>query len=172
MNVWSHGLYVFRFEPRYRFGRVRLLNRQDAAPLTPGVVSWRSLHDVSAGPRRSAAAKQLKAVNPPRIRKSECRNSDRLFPCKNFRVMESHILQFRAEFFNLFSHANLNNPTTNFFSGNFGRILSPTTAGLAALSYRALPQSLGTNLRIPRGLRYAGSHEDDNHDAYDAANHS
>jgi hypothetical protein len=55
---------------------------------------------------------------------------------KNFRVMESQTLQFRAEFFNLFNHANLNNPTTNQSSGNFGRILSASRPRAIQLTLR------------------------------------
>jgi hypothetical protein len=50
--------------------------------------------------------------------------------------MESQTLQFRAEFFNLFNHANLNNPTTNHSSGNFGRILSASQPRAIQLALR------------------------------------
>jgi hypothetical protein len=43
---------------------------------------------------------------------------------KNFRLSESKRLQYRAEFFNVLNHANLNNPGTNVASGTFGRITS------------------------------------------------
>jgi hypothetical protein len=36
---------------------------------------------------------------------------------------ESRSLNFRAEFFNVFNHANWNNPTSSVSSGNYGRIL-------------------------------------------------
>jgi hypothetical protein len=55
---------------------------------------------------------------------------------KNFRVTESQSVQFRAEFYNLFNHANLNNPTTNFSSGNFGRILSASSPRTIQLALR------------------------------------
>lgn len=42
---------------------------------------------------------------------------------KNFFPLEHHQLQFRAEFFSAFNHANFNNPNTTFNSPNFGRIL-------------------------------------------------
>jgi hypothetical protein len=47
---------------------------------------------------------------------------------KNFPMpyAESHKLEFRAEFFNVFNRVNLNNPNTTFTSNLFGRI---TTAG-------------------------------------------
>ena len=50
--------------------------------------------------------------------------------------MESQTLQIRAEFFNLFNHANLNNPTTNQSSGNFGRILSASRPRAIQLALR------------------------------------
>jgi hypothetical protein len=31
-------------------------------------------------------------------------------------------LEFRAEFFNIFNHAQFSNPTGNFSSGNFGKV--------------------------------------------------
>jgi hypothetical protein len=37
---------------------------------------------------------------------------------------EGHQMEFRAEFFNLFNHANLNNPNSTFTSNVFGRITS------------------------------------------------
>ena len=43
---------------------------------------------------------------------------------KNFRFSETKRLQYRAEFFNVLNHANLNNPGTNVASGTFGRITS------------------------------------------------
>lgn len=43
---------------------------------------------------------------------------------KNFKLAERHSLQFRAEIFNLFNHANLGNPGGTFGTPNFGRILS------------------------------------------------
>ncbi|MGH9339524.1 MAG: hypothetical protein ACRD1R_08030, partial [Acidobacteriota bacterium] len=41
---------------------------------------------------------------------------------KHFRVTEDSRLQFRAEFFNIFNHRNLNNPVLNLDSPNFGKI--------------------------------------------------
>lgn len=66
----------------------------------------------------------VKQLTRREFEKANTWNWDRLFPSKNFRLLESRTLQFRAEFFNLFHHANPNNPTTNQSSGNFGRILS------------------------------------------------
>jgi len=58
-------------------------------------------------------------------------NSDlsffRLFPIYN----ESQ-LQFRAELFNAFNHANLNNPNGNLASGSgFGKVTSATVGRIA-----------------------------------------
>ena len=41
---------------------------------------------------------------------------------KDIRVRESHRLQFRAEFFNLFNQVNFNNPVANLASATYGRI--------------------------------------------------
>jgi hypothetical protein len=41
---------------------------------------------------------------------------------KSFPITERHKLQFRAEFFNIFNHANLNNPNGNQSAPQFGRI--------------------------------------------------
>jgi hypothetical protein len=41
---------------------------------------------------------------------------------KRFKVRESHNLQFRAELFNLFNHAQFKNPDSNIASPNFGRV--------------------------------------------------
>jgi hypothetical protein len=43
---------------------------------------------------------------------------------KNFAFKERYRLQYRAEFFNLFNHAQLNNPSTTVTSSQFGRITS------------------------------------------------
>jgi hypothetical protein len=43
---------------------------------------------------------------------------------KQIPIIEGHSLQFRAEFFNLFNHANLGLPDPNLQSPNFGRITS------------------------------------------------
>jgi Carboxypeptidase regulatory-like domain len=43
---------------------------------------------------------------------------------KNFRFSEKKRLQYRAEFFNVLNHANLNNPQTSLTAGTFGRITS------------------------------------------------
>src|SRR4029079_17516745 len=40
------------------------------------------------------------------------------------RIRESMSVQFRAEYFNAFEHAQFNNPTGSFTSGNFGRVTS------------------------------------------------
>ncbi len=42
---------------------------------------------------------------------------------KNFRLAEKKSVQLRAEVYNLFNHANLNNPVLNYGSNDFGRIL-------------------------------------------------
>ncbi len=42
---------------------------------------------------------------------------------KNFWIKENYHIQFRAEFFNAFNHANFNNPDGNFDSPTFGQVL-------------------------------------------------
>jgi len=41
---------------------------------------------------------------------------------KSTRITERTSLEFRAEFFNIFNHAQFSNPTGNFSSGNFGKV--------------------------------------------------
>lgn len=57
---------------------------------------------------------------------------------KNIAVTESHQLQFRAEFFNLFNTVNLGNPNMNRSSANFAKILSagPPRVIQLALKFR------------------------------------
>jgi len=47
---------------------------------------------------------------------------------KNFTVTESKKFQFRAEFFNLFNHANFDLPVGNLASSAAGRIVGDTNA--------------------------------------------
>jgi len=52
---------------------------------------------------------------------------------KNFRFLESHQVQFRAEFFNFFNHVNLGSPGLNIRDpANFGRVTS-TVQGAAGM---------------------------------------
>jgi len=52
---------------------------------------------------------------------------------KNFRFRESHRVQFRAEFFNVFNHVNLGAPGLNIRDpANFGRVTS-TAQGAAGM---------------------------------------
>jgi hypothetical protein len=55
---------------------------------------------------------------------------------KNTRIRERVSLQFRAEYFNLFNHANFNPPNTGFGSGQFGQITA--TAALPRVGQLAL----------------------------------
>jgi outer membrane receptor protein involved in Fe transport len=41
---------------------------------------------------------------------------------KNFYIKERHRIQFRTEFYNAFNNVNLNNPSGNYDSANFGRV--------------------------------------------------
>ncbi len=65
---------------------------------------------------------------------------------KNFRFYESHSLQFRAEFFNLFNHVNLGAPGLNIRDpNNFGRVTS-TVQGAAGMP--------GDSRVVQFGLKY------------------
>jgi hypothetical protein len=59
---------------------------------------------------------------------------------KNFALMpEDRLrLQFHAEFFNVFNHTNLNNPTSQANSGNFGRILSAQDPRIGQLAMKLI----------------------------------
>jgi hypothetical protein len=50
----------------------------------------------------------------------------RIFP-----IFREHAVQFRAELFNAFNHANLNNPDAGLSDSNVGRITSASTARIA-----------------------------------------
>jgi hypothetical protein len=54
------------------------------------------------------------------------------------RVRESMSVQFRAEFFNAFNHAQFNNPQGNFSSGNFGRVTSAKAGRIGQMSLKFL----------------------------------
>ena len=47
---------------------------------------------------------------------------------KDFRFAERLNLQLRAEFFNIFNHANFGQPSNNVQASNFGQITSTSTA--------------------------------------------
>ncbi len=55
---------------------------------------------------------------------------------KNFKITERHAVQFRAEIFNLFNHANLGNPGTTWGAPTFGRILSAADPRLIQLALK------------------------------------
>ncbi|HYM11195.1 MAG TPA: carboxypeptidase regulatory-like domain-containing protein [Bryobacterales bacterium] len=53
-------------------------------------------------------------------------------------VRESMSVQFRAEFFNMFNHAQFNNPGGNFTSGTFGRVTSAKSPRIGQMSLKFL----------------------------------
>jgi hypothetical protein len=57
---------------------------------------------------------------------------------KDTKLRENLELQFRAEFFNVFNHANFQNPEGDISSPNFGQILSsgPGRIGQLALKLK------------------------------------
>jgi hypothetical protein len=55
---------------------------------------------------------------------------------KDFAFTEKRRLQFRSEFFNVFNHTNLGNPTTTLGSGNYGRITSALDGRIIEFSLR------------------------------------
>src|SRR5258708_3251498 len=55
---------------------------------------------------------------------------------KDFVLTEKKRLQFRSEFFNVFNHTNLGNPTTTVGNGNYGRITSALDARILEFSLR------------------------------------
>jgi hypothetical protein len=56
---------------------------------------------------------------------------------KDVRLTESKSLEFRAEWFNIFNHAQFNNPHGNFLSGEFGLVTGayPPRIGQLALKF-------------------------------------
>jgi len=57
---------------------------------------------------------------------------------KNTRITERTTLQFRAEFFNIFNHAQFNNPNGNFTSSQFGVVTSAKDPRIGQLSMKFL----------------------------------
>jgi hypothetical protein len=55
---------------------------------------------------------------------------------KRFKIRESHQVQFRAEFFNLFNHTQFNNPNSSIASVNFGRITTTREPRLLQFSLK------------------------------------
>ena len=57
---------------------------------------------------------------------------------KNTRITESMSVQFRAEFFNIFNHAQFNNPSGNFNSSTFGVVTSARDPRIGQFSLKFL----------------------------------
>ena len=57
---------------------------------------------------------------------------------KNTAIRESMALQFRAEFFNVFNHAQFNNPNGNFASSQFGYVTSARDPRIGQMSLKFL----------------------------------
>lgn len=57
---------------------------------------------------------------------------------KNTKIRESHTLQFRAEFFNAWNHAQFQNPINSIGSPNFGQITTTTEPRIIQLALRYL----------------------------------
>jgi hypothetical protein len=57
---------------------------------------------------------------------------------KNTRITESTSVQFRAEFFNIFNHAQFQNPSGNFSSDNFGVVTQARDPRIGQLSLKFL----------------------------------
>ncbi|HEY2013055.1 MAG TPA: hypothetical protein VGH38_06105, partial [Bryobacteraceae bacterium] len=54
------------------------------------------------------------------------------------KLRESMAVQFRAEFFNVLEHAQFNNPSGSFTSGNFGRVTSAKAGRIGQMSLKFL----------------------------------
>ena len=54
------------------------------------------------------------------------------------RLRESMSIQFRAEFFNAFNHANFGNPSGSFTSSSFGRVTSAAAGRIGQMSLKFL----------------------------------
>jgi hypothetical protein len=57
---------------------------------------------------------------------------------KNFPIRESKSLQFRAEFFNVFNHANFRLPNNDISSPNFGKISEALPGRLVQVALKFL----------------------------------
>lgn len=129
---------------------------QGGAPEISGFSSSRPnlVGDPNSGPRTTAewfnkaAFEQLFPVNngPTQSFGNEGRNVVEgpglnvwdFSALKNFRVTESKTLQFRAEFFNVFNHANFGLPNNDISSPNFGVIQSAANPRLIQLALKFL----------------------------------
>ena len=54
------------------------------------------------------------------------------------RITESKIVQFRFEFFNVFNHAQFNNPNGTITNANFGKVTSARGARVGQLALKFL----------------------------------
>jgi hypothetical protein len=57
---------------------------------------------------------------------------------KSTKFTESMSLEFRAEFFNIFNHAQFKNPSGNFSNDNFGVVTSARDPRIGQLSMKFL----------------------------------
>ena len=48
--------------------------------------------------------------------------------CKRFPLTESKTIEFHADFFNVFNHANRDNPVSDITTGDFGKVLASAPA--------------------------------------------
>jgi hypothetical protein len=57
---------------------------------------------------------------------------------KDLRITEHILMQFRAEFFNIFNHAQFNNPDGNINDGTFGEVLSARDPRIGQLALKLM----------------------------------
>ena len=55
---------------------------------------------------------------------------------KDFHIKERHVIEFRAELFNIFNHTNFNNIQNTFGAGNFGQVTSAADPRIAEFALR------------------------------------
>jgi len=96
--------------------RPNLVGDPNTGPKTP--YQWFNTSAFVLGPPNQYGNAGRNVITAPGIN-----NFDFSF-FKNFRVTESHRLQFRAELFNGFNHTQFDLPNTVFGTSNFGRIFS------------------------------------------------
>lgn len=125
------GLVVRQAGPPLGFGNVIFDGDLKDIPLPKGQRDVDRWFNIDAGFNRVTAQQLVNNVRTFPLRFSGIRGDGRatwdLSAIKNFSISERATLQFRAECFNAWNHANFNNPNTSVTSSSFGMITGVST---------------------------------------------
>ena len=111
----------FALDPGLSVADQGLATRPDASSKVPGPKTDAKWFNTSAF--AAPAAGFFGNAAPGSIRGPGFINFDMAL-YKDFKIHESHEVEFRAEFFNIFNHTNFNGVSTTFGAGNFGNLTS------------------------------------------------